>query len=62
MSEQIWVAGCLILVIEGLMLAAIPAVWQRMMLRLAVADPKQLRIGGIVAMLIGLVCLQISKY
>ncbi|MDZ4812570.1 MAG: DUF2065 domain-containing protein [Pseudomonadota bacterium] len=61
MSDEIWVAGCLILVIEGLLLAAIPVSWQRVMLELASVDPKRLRIGGIVAMLVGLVCLKLVK-
>ena len=59
MSEQIGVACCLVLIIEGLILAAMPAAWQRMMLQLATVDPARLRNGGIAAMLVGLVCLKI---
>ncbi len=61
MADELWVAGCLILIIEGLILAAIPSAWQRMMLQLASIDPKQLRTGGIVAMVVGLICLKLVK-
>jgi uncharacterized protein YjeT (DUF2065 family) len=61
MADELWVAGCLILIIEGLILAAFPSAWQRMMLQLATIDPKQLRTGGIVAMVIGLICLKLVK-
>ncbi len=61
MADEFWIAGCLILVIEGLVLAAFPAAWQRAMLQLTQIEPKQLRTGGIVAMLIGVVCLKLVK-
>ena len=61
MSEQLWVAGCLVLIIEGLILAAMPAAWQRLMLELATIEPQKLRTGGIVAMIVGLVCLKLVK-
>lgn len=61
MSEAFWVAGCLILVIEGLVVAAVPEAWQRAMLQLAQVEPRQLRTGGIVAMIVGLVCLKLVK-
>jgi len=61
MADELWVAGCLVLVIEGLVLAAFPAAWQQAMMRLIQLPPRQLRTGGIVAMLIGLVCLKLVK-
>lgn len=61
MSEELWVAGCLILVIEGLILAAVPRGWQRMMLELATVPPSRLRAGGIVAMVLGLLCLKLVR-
>lgn len=61
MTEEWWIAGCLVLVIEGLVLAAFPAAWQRMMLQLAQVSPRQLRTGGIVAMVLGLLCLKLVK-
>jgi uncharacterized protein len=61
MSEQIWIAGCLILIIEGLILAVIPASWQRLMQELASIDSAKLRLGGIVAMVVGMICLKIVK-
>ena len=54
-ADVFWVAGCLVFVIEGLMLAAMPASWQKMMNQLATMDPAQLRWIGVAAMLIGLV-------
>lgn len=61
MADELWIAGCLILVIEGLILAAIPRQWQKMMLDLAQVDPRHLRSGGIVAMMVGLICLKLVK-
>jgi uncharacterized protein YjeT (DUF2065 family) len=61
MADELWIAGCLVLVFEGLVLAAIPRQWQRMMLDLAQVDPRYLRTGGIVAMIVGLVCLKLVR-
>lgn len=61
MADELWVAGYLILVIEGLILAAVPRQWQKMMLDLAQVDPRHLRTGGIVAMILGLICLKLVR-
>lgn len=61
MADEFWIAGCLVLVIEGLILAAMPASWQRLMLELATIDPQKLRTGGIVTMIVGLVGLKLVK-
>ncbi len=58
MARELWIAGCLVLIFEGLVLAAMPQRWQRMMHEMAKIDPQRLRIAGIGAMLIGWLCLQ----
>jgi len=59
MSDLFWAALCLVLVIEGLMLFVSPTGWQRMARRMIELDPRQLRIGGAIMVVAGLVCLQL---
>jgi hypothetical protein len=59
MPNQIWVALCLVLVFEGLLLFAAPRAWQRMAMELAQIDPKRLRAGGGIAIIVGLLLLQL---
>lgn len=54
LGDTLWVAGCLVFVFEGLMLAAMPQSWQKMMSQMATFDPMRLRWIGVAAMLIGL--------
>ncbi|MGD9583655.1 MAG: DUF2065 domain-containing protein [Lysobacterales bacterium] len=53
MARELWIAGCLVLIFEGLVLAAIPQRWQRIMQEAAKLDPQRLRLAGIGAMLLG---------
>ena len=61
MPKEIAIALCLVAVFEGLVLFAMPRGWQRMAAELAQADPRRLRIYGGVAMIVGLVFLQIVR-
>jgi uncharacterized protein YjeT (DUF2065 family) len=59
MPTEIWIALCLVLVFEGLFLFAAPESWQRMARDLVEMPPRQLRIGGAIAAVIGLLLLQL---
>ncbi len=54
-ADVLLVGVCLVFVFEGLMLAALPASWQKMMSQMATVDPAVLRWCGVGAMLVGLV-------
>jgi hypothetical protein len=60
MPQEIWVALCLVVVFEGLLLFAAPQAWQRMARELSEADPKRLRAGGGIAVIVGLLLLQLA--
>ena len=60
--DTLWVAGCLVFVFEGLMLAAMPAGWQKMMSQMATLDPAKLRLIGVGAMLVGLVGIKLLAH
>lgn len=59
--SDLWAALCLVLVLEGLMLFVSPTGWQQMARRLLEIEPKQLRIGGALMVIVGLICLQIVR-
>jgi uncharacterized protein YjeT (DUF2065 family) len=59
-GDILWVAGCLVFVFEGLVLAAMPQGWQRLMKQMADIDPARLRWFGIGAMLVGLVGIRLA--
>ncbi len=52
-------ALCLVLVIEGLLLFAVPGAWKRMAERLRQLDERSLRLGGAVMIAAGLVLLKL---
>lgn len=58
---DLWAALCLVLVLEGLMVFVSPAGWQDMMRRLLEIPPWQLRIGGAVMVVVGLISLQLVR-
>lgn len=60
MPQEIWIALCLVVVFEGLLLFAAPQAWQRMAQELSQADPKRLRAGGGIAVIVGLLLLQLA--
>ena len=59
MSKELTGALCLVLVIEGLVLFALPRGWQATMREAANMSPRTLRLFGAVAIGIGLVALQL---
>ncbi|AIF48636.1 DUF2065 domain-containing protein [Dyella japonica] len=59
MSNELAGALCLVLVIEGLVLFAVPRGWQATMRQAANMSPRSLRIFGAVAIVIGLAALQL---
>lgn len=54
-------ALCLVLVVEGVFLFALPAVWKRMADRLQSLSERDLRIAGAVMVVIGLFALQLVR-
>lgn len=59
MSHDLAAALCLVLVIEGLVLFAAPRGWQTMVREALKMEPGRLRIFGAVAMVAGLLFLQL---
>ncbi|RLA39343.1 MAG: DUF2065 domain-containing protein [Gammaproteobacteria bacterium] len=53
MAQDLLAALCLVLVIEGIMPFLAPSGWRNMMLSLAKTDDKNIRILGLVSMLLG---------
>jgi uncharacterized protein YjeT (DUF2065 family) len=60
MPREIWVGLCLMVVFEGLLLFAVPQAWQRMALEMSQMDPRRLRAGGGIAIIVGLLLLQFA--
>lgn len=54
-------ALCLVLVVEGVFLFALPAVWKRMADLLQSLSERDLRIAGAVMVVVGLLALQIVR-
>ncbi|KRE89681.1 hypothetical protein ASG87_05030 [Frateuria sp. Soil773] len=59
MPHDLSAALCLVLVIEGLVLFAMPRNWQGMMREALKLDPRTLRLFGAGAMVVGLVVLRL---
>lgn len=53
MAQDLLAALCLVLVIEGIMPFLAPSGWRNMMLALVQTDDKNIRILGLVSMLLG---------
>lgn len=52
--DALWLAGGLLLVFEGLMPALNPAAWRRMFEQLLQLPDEQIRLAGLVSMVLGL--------
>ncbi len=61
MPKEILIAICLVVIFEGLFLFAAPRAWQRMAIELSQAEPRRLRTYGGVAIIVGLVALQLVR-
>lgn len=59
MSSELAGALCLVLVIEGLVLFAMPRGWQATMREAVKLSPRALRLFGAAAIVVGLVALQL---
>jgi len=57
MSDAIWIALALLLVLEGLMPAINPAGWRRMFEQIMRLNDQQIRTIGLVSMVVGLIVL-----
>lgn len=54
-------ALCLVLVVEGMVLFALPALWKRMADLLQRLSERELRIAGAVLVVVGLLALQLVR-
>lgn len=61
MWEDLGKALCLMLVLEGIIPFLYPARWRNLVVRLAIVSDRQLRIMGLVSMLVGVGLLYIVK-
>lgn len=59
--QDLWAALALVLVIEGLMPFAAPAVWRQALMRLVELDDRRLRLIGAGSMLAGLFILYLVR-
>ena len=53
MAQELFTAIALVLIIEGLLPALSPSFWQKAVSDLARLNPRTIRIGGVISMLIG---------
>lgn len=61
MSSDLWSALCLVAVIEGLVLFAMPRQWQRMAYEALKLEPRTLRLIGAGAVALGLIALRLVR-
>ena len=61
MSDAIWVALALLLVLEGLMPAINPGGWRRMFEQILRLSDQQIRTIGLVCMVVGLLALWVIE-
>ncbi|NRB37239.1 MAG: DUF2065 domain-containing protein [Pseudomonadales bacterium] len=59
MWQELWIAICLVLVIEGMLPFLTPKLWRQSMLQLAQLDDRGLRIVGLISMVLGTIALYI---
>lgn len=57
MWHEIFMAMCLVLVIEGILPFASPTYWRRVVANMAQLDDRAMRMGGLMSMLVGVGCL-----
>ena len=62
MWDDLLRALALVLVIEGLMPFAFPGRWRQILLRMASLDDKQMRTASLIAMVAGIVLLQLVQF
>ena len=59
--NDLWSALCLVAVIEGLFLFAMPGAWKRAMEQMQAMDERRLRMAGAVVLGIGLLALYLVR-
>ncbi len=59
--SDLWAALCLVMVLEGLMLFVSPDGWKQMAMRIQELPSRQLRIGGAIMIVLGLISLQVVR-
>ena len=62
MSDELWSALALVLIIEGLLPFVAPSVWRSSFIRLTRLTDGQLRFVGLIAICIGLIALFSEKW
>ena len=62
MSDELWSALALVLIIEGLLPFVAPGVWRASFIRLTRLTDGQLRFVGLIAICIGLIALFSEKW
>ena len=53
MPQELIIAVCLVLVLEGILPFLMPEAWRRAVVNLAMLPPRQIRIMGLSSMLVG---------
>lgn len=61
MWQSLATALCLVLVLEGLMPFLAPGPWKRMLASVSLMGDRQLRIAGLLCMLMGTACLYLIR-
>ncbi len=61
MANELLTALALVLIIEGLLPFLSPTFWQKTMRDLSQINPKTVRIGGVISMLIGAIMLNMLR-
>ena len=61
MSDAIWIGLALVLVLEGLLPAIHPGGWRRLFEQMTRLNDQQIRVAGLVSMVIGLVFLWVLQ-
>lgn len=61
MAHDLLTAFALVLIIEGLLPFLSPAFWQKTMRDLSKINPRTIRVGGIVSMLLGAILLNVVR-
>lgn len=61
MTDAIWIALALLLVLEGLLPAINPGGWRRLFEQIMHLNDQQIRTAGLVSMVIGLICLWVIQ-
>jgi uncharacterized protein YjeT (DUF2065 family) len=62
MEKEFWTAMALLLVVEGLLPAAAPNLFRRLLVSLVQMDERSLRISGLISMVLGALFLYLIRH